>query len=611
MEKMCRFLGTCPFFRTCEHSFGLRFWDFSMAEDRNSKTLDASHLVREARKTFAAGLIGAGVLSGFITILQLTVPLFMLQVHDRVLNSQSLDTLQMLIIIACGGLILFGILEFIRSQIFQVMGAELVRRLNMTALEAGVKTSLERGGNMASEVLRDLNDIRSFVTSNAISAPLEAIWVPFFLFVLFVLHPFYGLLAVISVVVLIGLNLVSDLVSRSLLKEANTANLENVSRIASTLRHAETIEAMGLMPALSRRWRKGQVHANELMALGNRRGKAIHAASRSLRFGMQIAVLALGADLVIKGEATAGTMIAASIITGRLLMPFDNMTENWRQWVFALAAWNRVRDVVENHSSLRQTIATPASQGPLRVDGLVYAVPSAPLPVIKGVSFELEPGDVLGIVGPSAAGKSTLARLLVGALQPTSGGVFLDGHNVYLWERSSFGAMVGYLPQSVSLLDGTVRENIARMSEADPQLIIDAARAAGVHEMIGRMPLGYDTPVGDNRYTLSGGQKQRVALARALFGRPRLLVLDEPNANLDTEGEVALLRSISSARADGAIVIVIAHRPAIMEAADKILVLEDGRVSQFGERTDVVSNISKRLPPPALKRSPVSEGGAA
>lgn len=563
---------------------------------------DPSRLVRDARKTFATGLISAGLLSGFITLLQMTVPIFMLQVHDRVLNSQSLDTLTMLLIIASGGLILFGVLEYIRSQIFQVMGTQLVRNLNVTALEAGVKSSLEKGGSLASEVLRDLNDLRTFITSNAISAPLEAVWVPLFLLVLFAMHPLYGVLAVVSAVVLIGLNLVSDMSTRSLLKEANRANVENVASISSTLRHAETIEAMGLMPALARRWRKGQIHANELMAAGNRRGKAVHAITRSLRFGMQISVLALGADLVIKGEASAGTMIAASIITGRLLMPFDNITENWRQWIFAATAWGRLRDVLENHSSTRQTVPTPPGEGPLKVDTLVYAVQGSPVPILKGISFSLEPGDVLGVVGPSAAGKSTLARLLVGALQPTNGGVFLDGHNVYLWERASFGAMVGYLPQSVSLLDGTVRENIGRMYDADPQMVIDAARSAGVHEMIGKMPLGYDTPVGDNRYTLSGGQKQRVALARALFGRPRLLVLDEPNANLDTEGEVALVRAIRSAKVDGAIVVVIAHRPAIMEAADKILVLEDGRIGQFGERTEVVSNIAGRLPAPNKAR---------
>ena len=576
-----------------------------MKPGQESKGADFAALVRGARKTFTSGLLYAGVISGFISMLQLTVPLFMLQVHDRVISSQSTDTLWMLVLIAAGALTLYGILEFIRGMTFQAMGTSLMNRLNLAALEAGVRSSLEKGGALASETLRDLNDLRTFITSNAISAPLEAIWAPLFLFVLFLLHPLYGLVAIISATILVGLNLASDMFTRPLLKEASSANVENIGRIGASLRHAETIEAMGIMPALAKRWRSSQFHANDLLALGNMRGKAIHATTRSLRFGMQISVLALGAALVIRGEVTPGSMIAASIITGRLLMPFDNMTENWRQWVFALAAWRRIRDVMENQPSIRQSVPTPRTEGDLVVDKLVYAVPTSQVPVLKGVSFTVSPGDVLGVVGPSAAGKSTLARLLVGALKPTAGGVFLDGHNTYLWERGSFGAMVGYLPQSVSLLDGTVRENISRMYDVDPRLVIEAARAAGVHEMIGRLPLGYDTPVGDGRYTLSGGQKQRIALARALFGRPRLLVLDEPNANLDADGDAALMQAIASARADGAIVVVIAHRPSIVEIADKILVLQDGRISQFGERTAVVSTITAR---PSTKSVPVKSG---
>lgn len=576
-----------------------------MRHGKNSNGPDATELIHRARATFTAGLLYAGLISGFISLLQLTVPLFMLQVHDRVISSQSTDTLWMLLVIAAGALTLYGILEFIRGMTFQAMGASLMNQLNLTALEAGIRSSLEKGSALASETLRDLSDLRSFITSNAISAPLEAIWAPIFLFVLFLLHPLYGLVAIISATILVGLNLASDMFTRPILKEASTANIENIARIGATLRHAEAIEAMGIMPALARRWKNSQFHANGLLALGNMRGKAIHATTRSLRFGMQVTVLALGATLVIRGAVTPGSMIAASIITGRLLMPFDNMTENWRQWVFALAAWRRIRDVMENQPSIRQMVPTPKTEGDLVVDRLVYAVPTSQVPVLKGVSFTVSPGEVLGIVGPSAAGKSTLARLLVGALRPTAGGVFLDGHNVYLWERGSFGAMAGYLPQAVSLLDGTVRENISRMYDVDPRLVIDAARAAGVHEMIGRLPLGYDTPVGDGRYTLSGGQKQRIALARALFGRPRLLVLDEPNANLDTEGEAALMQAIASSRADGAVVVVIAHRPSIIEIADKILVLQDGRVSQFGERTSVVSTITAR---PSAKSEPSSSG---
>jgi ATP-binding cassette subfamily C protein len=307
---------------------------------------------------------------------------------------------------------------------------------------------------------------------------------------------------------------------------------------------------------------------------------------------MQISVLSVGATLTIDGQVTPGAMVAGSILLGRLLFPFDHMVNDWRQWISAGSAWKRVRTLLESERSARQTMPHAQTEGDLVVDRIIYAPSGSERTIMKGVSFSLSPGEILGVIGPSGAGKSTLARLLVGVLKPNSGGVYIDGHNVYLWERGSFGAMVGYVPQSVSLLDGTIAENIARMNEPDARRVVEAARLAGVHELIGRLPLGYDTPVKEGDFKLSGGQKQRVALARALYGQPRLLVLDEPNANLDNEGEQALLRAIAAARDSGAIVVMIAHRPSIMQIADKLLVLQEGRVSQFGPRTSVVGVVT-------------------
>jgi ATP-binding cassette subfamily C protein len=571
-------------------------------------------LIRSCRRALLHGFILAGVFSGFINLLQLTVPLFMLQVHDRVIVSQSVDTLKVLVLLAGGALILYGVLEFIRSVTFQALSGQLIGRLNLPAIQASVTSSLERGSMRGTEALRDLSDLRTFITGSAFTAPFEAMWAPIFLTVMFLLHPLYGIAGVIAVLVMVGLNLLSDLLCRGTLKEANEANIESITAVAGAMRHAETIEAMGMLPALTQRWRVSHMRAVDLINLGNRRSRGMHAVTRATRYLMQIAILALGAYLAISQEATAGAMIGGTMIVARLLAPFDSLAADWRQWVFARAAWKRVRELVETPVSVRQSFSIPKAEGDLVVDRLVYAAPGVDVPIIRGVSFSLSPGTVLGIAGPSAAGKSTLARLIVGVVRPTAGGVFYNGHNVYLWQRQSFGGIVGYLPQSVSLLDGSVRDNIARMSDADPRLVIEAARAAGVHDTIGRLPLGYDTQVGDGRLTLSGGQRQRVALARALFGEPLLLVLDEPNSNLDVEGEQALVRAINEAKARGAVVVVIAHRQSIMDCVDKLLVLQDGRVAQFGERNppqrSVVEALPRRKNEGALAKV-VVEGGAS
>jgi ATP-binding cassette subfamily C protein len=549
-------------------------------------------LIHQGRKAFASGLVYAASLSAIINVLQLTVPLFMLQVHDRVVNSQSTDTLVMLVVLAAIALVIYCILDYVRALTYQVMASKLVRKLNLPVLQAAVSASVVKGVSQSGQSIRDLNDIRNFVIGNAISVPLEALWSPIFLAVLFALHWLYGLVAMVSAIIIIALSLFSDFLTRRAMKRANQSAVQNIGEISGSLRHSEAIEAMGMLPALARRWRLSQLHTQDLLDIATRRSRALASVTRTCRYAMQIAVLSTGAVLVIRQEVSAGSMVASSIIMGRMLLPFDSMVDGWRQWVMAIGAWNNVCDLLENQTPKRETKPTPRTQGDLTVDRLVYAPPGSDVPVLKGLSFSLSPGEVLGVVGPSAAGKSTLARLLIGVTKPTTGGIYLDGNNVYLWERSSFGDMVGYLPQSVSLLDGTIRDNISRMRNADPRLVLDAARLADVHDMIGRLPLGYDTYLGDGGYTLSGGQKQRIGLARALYGRPRLIVLDEPNANLDADGERALSHAIETMRADGAIVILIAHRPSIMQVADKLMVLQDGKIVQFGPRTSVVRAIT-------------------
>ncbi len=560
-------------------------------------------LITRGRQAMLRGIIYAGILSAFINLLQMLVPLYMLQVHDRVLNSRSLDTLAMLSLLVAGGLVIFGILEFLRSSALLTLGSQALRWLNLPLIEAALSSSIREGSAKATQSLRDLSEIRTFFSSGAAGAPLEAIWSPLFMLVLAAFHPIFGIIALVSAGLILSLSMIGDLVSKNMLSEANTAQAEVFGGIGGSMRNAEVIDAMGIFPQLGKRWQRAQNAVDAMFQIGLRRNKMVSAASKTVRYGMQAATLAYGAILTIEGTISPGVMVAASVMMARTLAPFDSMIENWRLWRTASGAWSRIQATLLSEQSEREKIALPAPDGNLVVEKLVYVVPGSATPLLKSLDFSLSPGEVLGIIGPSATGKSTLARLMVGVVRATSGGVYLGGHNVATWERASFGRAVGYLPQNVALLDGTIWENIARLGDGDPADVIAAARLAGVHDMIGRLPLGYDTPTGDARLTLSGGQKQRIGIARAIFGNPRLVVFDEPNANLDAEGEQALVRVINALKASGTIVVVVAHRSSILETADKLLLLKKDQSWQFGSTSAVAAILGPTSGIPALEAS--------
>ena len=553
---------------------------------------DGRELMRGVARQCGRGLAYAALLTLFLNLLQLVLPLYMMQVYERVMNSRSIDTLVLLTIVSVGGLLVSAVLDFIRSRTYLITAEIFASRLNVATLRAAVSSSLRPAARNAAQAVRDLNDLRLFITGSAVAVPFDAAWAPVFLGVLFMLHPAYGVLALAACAILIGLSIVTEIATKRPLAEANQATVKAFTDVGNAMRHAEVIEAMGMLNAFTRRWQISQQRMLERLNRGNARAKAIAAASKSARMILQIAMIATGAVLVIDRAASPGSIIAASIIMGRLLAPFEQLIEGWRQWIFAATAYKRLSEVLSSHDSGRQRIALPRPDGKLVVDRMSFVPPGTEKPVLKGISFTLEPGEVLGVIGPSAAGKSTLARLLVGVWEPTAGGVYLDGHNVFLWERENFGRYVGYVPQSISLLDGTIRENIARLADVPPEEVINAAKKADIHEMIGRLPFGYDTEIGEGGFSLSGGQRQRVALARALIGDPRLLVLDEPNANLDAMGEQALLQAILEAKRAGTTVVLIAHRPSIISIVDKILVLRDGMVDQFGPRTDIIKMVT-------------------
>ncbi|EWY39655.1 ABC transporter ATP-binding protein [Skermanella stibiiresistens SB22] len=549
-------------------------------------------LLRGTLRHLGKGMVFSAVLSCFINLLMLIVPLYTMQVYDRVMTSRSTDTLVMLAIVAVGGLCVYAVLDYIRTKVFLIMSDMIARRLNVPTLQAAVIDTLHGSQRNSTQAIRDLNDLRSFITGGSITVPLEVMWVPMFLVVLFLLHPIYGWLALGAAIFLFLMSVLTDILTRRPLAQANEAAARSFSDIASTVRNAEVIEAMGMLPAVAKRWERSQYHMIDLLNRGNTTSKALSAASRSIRLMLQLAMISTACLLVINREASPGSAMAAGMLIGRVLHPFELLIDGWRQWVFALSALNRVRGLLNGTKGRRESMPLPRPEGRLTIDRLVYIPPGVERPVLKGISFSLEPGETLGIIGPSAAGKSTLARLLVGIWEPTAGGIYLDGHSTFLWERESFGHSVGYLPQNVSLLDGTIRDNISRMTEASPLDVVNAAKMADVHEMIGRLPFGYDTTIGDAAYSLSGGQRQRIGLARALFGNPRLLVLDEPNSNLDSAGEQALLHAIAKAKAAGTTVVLIAHRPSVVAAVDKLLVLKDGMIDQFGARADVLKAIA-------------------
>jgi ATP-binding cassette subfamily C protein len=560
-------------------------------------------LLRRTRAEFLRAFLVAGAVTLFVDLGMLFVPLYDMQLFDRVLQSRNMDTLTMLSVGCVAGMAIYGVLEFCRSCVFLVMGDRLARRLNIPALKAAVARSLGGDPSAAAQALRDLNDLRLFVTGGSVAIPLDLMWVPALLTVLFLLHPAFGIYAACGATVLFALSLLNDLTTKQPMAEATAATARGLNELSAALRNVELLDGIGMLPAVARRWQRTQNRNLDEQSRAARRARGFTSAARTVRVAMQGGLIAIAVVLILQHEASPGAMMGATLLTARMLLPFEQLVSGWRAWVLARTAWGRVKTLLAEAPERPAGSAPGESAGPGRlvVEDVRFVPEGSGRAVLHGVSFAVEPGEALAIVGPSGAGKSTLVRLMVGVFPPTGGRVLLGGEEVYRWDREAFGRCVGYLPQNVALLDGTIFDNIARMRhDADPAEVVAAARKADVHEMIGRLPQGYSTWIGGAGFALSGGQRQRVALARALFGAPRLLVLDEPNANLDHAGEQALIRTIEAAKRDGAGVVLVAHRPAILAAADRILVLRDGRVERCGPRDEILGEAATAGPPVRL-----------
>lgn len=556
----------------------------------------SSELFSRVRAAAIRILLVVGFFSCIINLLMLVGPVYMLQVYDRVLTSGSVPTLVYLTVAAGGLILVSAFLEGVRARILVRMGGLIDSMLSETLFARLMDRALANSQSRA-QPLRDAETVRGFMTGNGLFFFFDAPWTPLFLIVIWLLHPYLFLVAAVGAVILFTVALVSEFATRTPLRSASNQSAGAAAFAEHTLKQAEAVDAMGMMPGLRQRWIEQNRKALLNQVKASDRAGALTAISKFVRPALQVAILGTGASLALVQEITPGAMVAASIIMGRALAPVEGAIGNWRSFVLAREAYKRIRELFEEagrHVS-KQPLRKPV--GSVVVEKLVMAPPGVETPVIKGVSFAIPAGEIVGVVGPSASGKSTLARALVGVWQPSTGAVRLDGMSVAHWNSIELGAYLGYLPQDVELLDGTISDNISRFGNGEPDAVIEAATLANVHELILRLPQGYDTQVGPGGAVLSGGQRQRIGLARALYGSPTFIVLDEPNSNLDSEGEAALRQALVRAKENGATVVVIAHRQSVLSIADRLLVLRDGMIEHFGPREEVIADIANASKP--------------
>ncbi len=553
-------------------------------------------------------LIAVGLFSGVVNMLQLTVSLYMMQVFDRVLGTRSLDTLYYLTLIACFALLVMAALDGLRSQIMQRIASWIEGKAAPEAFLRAIESQL-RGRPYRMEALRDLAVCRGWLGSPASLTLFDVPWVPIFLAVIFMLHPILGWIAFGGAVLLFFLTLANEWATGALLRQASTAAMASQRRAESMVRNAEVIDSMGMGPAVLQRWREGLSATLPPQEAAADRAAFLLALTRFFRLAIQVAVLGVGAWLVLEQQLTAGASIAASILMGRALAPVEQMIGGWKGLVQARQSYRRLLGFMALPRIRPPGMALPEPTGRMAAERVTFGFPGQPVAIIKGVSFNLAAGESLAIIGPSAAGKTTLIRLLIGTLQPSAGTVRLDGADVFTWMREDFGRYVGYLPQDVELFDGSVMRNIARMAEADPDMVFEAAKLAGCHEMILRLPQGYDTEIGDGGQHLSGGQRQLIGLARSMFGNPKLVVLDEPNSNLDGDAEQALIRGLEALKAKGCTVILVSHRPTLVQGVDKVLLMRDGAVEAFGPRAEVLKRLVQQARPQEISQTR-AEGAA-
>ncbi len=550
--------------------------------------------MKEFLKKWLHYIVYGAFFSLFINVLQLTFSAYMLQIYDRVLSSYSLPTLIVITIAAFGALVVEAALEFVRSRLLVRCGVDIDQSLSHTVLKDILKQSTLPGQKPV-VTLRDVNTLRNFFAGNAIFALFDIPWTPLLLALIYFLHPLLGMVATGGAVLLVALALLNEKMNRKPIEMANQVNAASMNFVAIATRNAELISGMGMIGFISARWDKMNNMVVSLQTKASREAGLIQSITSFIRQSMQVSIYGVGAYLTLKHETTAGCMIASSIIMGRALSPIQMGIATWKSMIESREAYQRLDALLRSFDGASQVMELPNPKGFLAADHVSFTLQNRYL--LRDVTFSLQAGESMGLVGPSGAGKSTLCRLLLGIWPTSAGKVRLDGADIFSWDQERLGPFIGYLPQDVELFDGSISLNIARFSEIDSQKVIEAAQMAGVHELILSMPTGYDTRIGAGGIMLSGGQRQRIGLARALYGNPRLIILDEPNSNLDELGEMALLQAWAKLKASQSTLIVVTHKPSLLAGVDKLLVMRDGQVALFGPREAVLKHLMGQQKP--------------
>jgi ATP-binding cassette, subfamily C, bacterial len=563
------------------------------------------------RLTFPVFLT-AIIFSFFINLLMFVSPLYMLQIYDRVVSSRSETTLVALTILAALLLMVYAALEGLRSRILVRAGLTFDERIAGAVFEAIHKGNVRmpQGGHV--QCLRDIDVLREFLTGSGLIALCDAPWFPIFVAACFLLHPWFGFIALFGSLLTLGLTVLNEVSTKNELNAATAANARASQSANAVFRNTEVLQAMGMVEPLKRMWLTQHDSVLTAQATASDRAGVIIAFTKFFRVFLQTIVLGTGAYLVINGELSAGGIVAGSILIGRAMQPIELAVGNWKGFIAARAAFERLQNLFTIAGDEPTRLTLPRPRGAVQLIGVIAAAPGQRTVILKGVSFEIAPGEVIGIIGPSAAGKSSLARALVGVWSVAQGTVRLDGTELDHWNPEQLGQYIGYLPQDVELFAGSVAQNIARFRNGAPELILEAAKLAGCHELIQHLDEGYNTQIGEGGFTLSGGQRQRVALARALYGQPSFIVLDEPNANLDSAGEEALLRAVQKLKERQTSVVLISHKVNILAAVDKILVMADGKAQLYGPRDAVLQRLNAQADP-QNQAAPLARaaGGAA